>query len=162
MDTDYQAGYSGLRYAVQKGVGVVVMEPLKGGRLAKNLPPEMQAVFDAQPEGWTPAEWALRYVWNEPGVSLLLSGMNDPTQLEENLRVADRGLREGILTTLMSEDGVYRPNRRRTDRPARSGPSRRSRGRSRRRCASTTPCQAPAPAAPTTGSAARPWPGQPR
>jgi hypothetical protein len=89
MDTDYQAGYSGLRYAAQKGVGVVVMEPLKGGRLAKNLPPEMQAVFDAQSEGWTPAEWALRYVWNEPGVSLLLSGMNDPAQLEENLRVAD-------------------------------------------------------------------------
>ena len=68
---------------------MVVMEPLKGGRLAKNLPPEMQAVFDKRPEGWSPAEWALRYVWNEPGVSLLLSGMNDPAQLEENLRVAD-------------------------------------------------------------------------
>ena len=89
MDTSYQAGYSGLRYAAEKGVGVVVMEPLKGGRLAKNLPPEMQAVFDTRPEGWSPAEWALRYVWNEPGVSLLLSGMNDPAQLEENLRVAD-------------------------------------------------------------------------
>jgi len=89
MDTDHQAGYAGLRYPAEKGVGVVVMEPLKGGRLAKNLPPEMQAVFDARSEGWTPAEWALRYVWNEPGVSLLLSGMNDPAQLEENLRVAD-------------------------------------------------------------------------
>lgn len=88
IDTDYQAGYSGLRYAAGKGLGVVVMEPLKGGRLANNLPPEMHAVFDKRPEGWSPAEWALRYVWNEPGVSLLLSGMNDPAQLQENLRVA--------------------------------------------------------------------------
>ena len=89
MDTNYQAGYSGLRYAAERGLGVVVMEPLKGGRLAKNLPPEMQAVFDKRREGWSPAEWALRYVWNEPGVSTLLSGMNDPAQLQENLRVAD-------------------------------------------------------------------------
>lgn len=89
IDTDYQAGLSGLRYAAAKGLGVVVMEPLKGGRLAKDLPPEMKAVFDNRPEGWSPAEWALRYVWNEPGVSLLLSGMNEPAQLEENLRVAE-------------------------------------------------------------------------
>ena len=88
IDTDYQAGLSGLRYAAGKGLGVVVMEPLKGGRLARNLPPEMKAVFDSRPEGWSPAEWGLRYVWNEPGVSLLLSGMNDSAQLEENLRVA--------------------------------------------------------------------------
>jgi hypothetical protein len=88
-DADYQAGRSGLRYAADKGLGVVVMEPLKGGRLARGLPPGMQAVFDGRPEGWSPAEWALRYVWNEPGVSLLLSGMNDPAQLEENLRVAE-------------------------------------------------------------------------
>ena len=67
MDTDYQAGFAGLRYAAKKGIGVVVMEPLKGGRLAKNLPPEMKAVFDKRPEGWSPAEWALRYVWNEAG-----------------------------------------------------------------------------------------------
>jgi predicted aldo/keto reductase-like oxidoreductase len=98
MDTDYQAGYSGLRYAAEKGLGVVVMEPLKGGRLANNLPPEMKAVFDGQPEGWSPAEWALRYVWNEPGVSLLLSGMNDSGQLKENLRVAEAA-EPGVLTS---------------------------------------------------------------
>lgn len=89
MDTGFQAGYSGLRYAADKGIGVVVMEPLKGGRLAKNLPPEMQNIFDRRPEGWSPAEWALRYVWNEPGVSTVLSGMNDQAQLDENLRIAD-------------------------------------------------------------------------
>jgi len=88
MDMDYQAGQSGLRYAADKGIGVVVMEPLKGGRLAKDLPPEMKAVFDGRPEGWSPAEWALRFVWNDKGVSLLLSGMNDEAQLEENIRVA--------------------------------------------------------------------------
>jgi uncharacterized protein len=97
MDTDYQAGYSGLQYAAKKGVGVVVMEPLKGGRLSKNLPPEMQAVFDNRSEGWSPAEWALRYVWNESGVSLLLSGMNDAAQLDENLRVAGQA-EPGALT----------------------------------------------------------------
>ena len=97
IDTDYQAGLSGLRYAAAKGLGVVVMEPLKGGRLAGNLPPEMKAVFDDRPEGWSPAEWALRYVWNEPGVSLLLSGMNDTAQLEENLRVAEEAGPEKLL-----------------------------------------------------------------
>jgi uncharacterized protein len=88
MDTGFQAGIDGLRYAAGKGLGVVVMEPLKGGRLAKDLPPEMKAVFDARPEGWSPAEWALRYAWNEPGVSMLLSGMNEQGQLDENIRVA--------------------------------------------------------------------------
>ncbi|MDP2790958.1 MAG: aldo/keto reductase [Rectinemataceae bacterium] len=102
IDTDYQAGISGLRYAAEKGLGVVVMEPLKGGRLANKVPPEMQAVFDARPEGWSPAEWALRYVWNEPGVSLLLSGMGEKTQLEENLRVAGEAT-AGAMTAEMLE-----------------------------------------------------------
>ncbi|HWR10574.1 MAG TPA: aldo/keto reductase [Rectinemataceae bacterium] len=89
IDADYQAGYSGLRYAAEKGLGVVVMEPLKGGRLAGNLPPGMKEVFEKRPEAWSPAEWGLRYVWNEPGVSLLLSGMGDVAQLRENLRTAE-------------------------------------------------------------------------
>jgi predicted aldo/keto reductase-like oxidoreductase len=57
----------------------------------------MKAVFDGRSEGWTPAEWALRYVWNEAGVSLLLSGMNDGAQLAENLRVAD-AVEPGAMT----------------------------------------------------------------
>jgi len=89
MDTDFQACYSGLRYAAEKGIGVVVMEPLKGGKLARNLPPVMQEVFDKRPEKWRAAEWALRYVWNDPGVSLLLSGMNEMSQVEENIRIAN-------------------------------------------------------------------------
>jgi predicted aldo/keto reductase-like oxidoreductase len=98
MDTEFQAGYAGLRYAADKGMGVVVMEPLKGGKLGHDLPAEMQAVFDERSEGWTPAEWALRYVLNEPGVSLLLSGMNTMEQLTENLRVAAEATENALST----------------------------------------------------------------
>ena len=89
MDVDYQAGYSGLRYAADKGVGVVVMEPLKGGKLADKAPEQLREVFSAADETRTPAEWALRYVWDEPGVSVVLSGMNTMEQLAENLAVAE-------------------------------------------------------------------------
>lgn len=96
MDIDYQAGRAGLLHAAEKGLGVIVMEPLKGGRLAVNLPPEMQAVFDERPEHWSAAEWALRYIWNEPGVGLLLSGMNAQSQLHENLRVAEEAREDSL------------------------------------------------------------------
>jgi predicted aldo/keto reductase-like oxidoreductase len=92
LDVGNQAGRSGLRHAAEKGLGVIVMEPLRGGRLAAGLPPQMKAVFDARAEGWSPAEWALRFVWDEPGVGLLLSGMGEASQLEENLRVAESAL----------------------------------------------------------------------
>lgn len=76
MDVDFQAGYKGLKYAADKGIGVVVMEPLKGGKLGQKLPEEMMTVFNSSEIKRTPAEWALRYVWNQPEVSALLSGMN--------------------------------------------------------------------------------------
>ena len=97
MDVDYQAGTAGLRYAADKGVGIVVMEPLKGGKLAAKLPDEVTRIFDAAPEKRTAAEWALRFVWNEPGVSLALSGMNTMEQVVENLAIAGRGA-AGSLT----------------------------------------------------------------
>ena len=97
MDVDYQAGHAGLRYAADRGVGVVVMEPVKGGKLAANLPAEAQGVFDRAAEKRTPAEWALRYVWNEPGVSMALSGMSTMQQVEDNLAAAGHGL-AGSLT----------------------------------------------------------------
>jgi uncharacterized protein len=92
MDTGFQAGYKGLKYAADKGIGLVVMEPLKGGRLAQNLPPEMISVFNESKIKMSPAEWALRFVWNETGVSSLLSGMNSMEQVVENLSVADAGI----------------------------------------------------------------------
>jgi hypothetical protein len=104
MDVDYQAGQAGLRYAADKGVGVVVMEPVKGGKLAANLPPEAMRIFDTAPMERTPAEWALRFVWNEPGVSLALSGMSSMEQVVENLAIAEQGV-VGSLTA--AETALY-------------------------------------------------------
>lgn len=89
MDTENQAGTEGLRYAAAKGVAVVVMEPLLGGRLA--APPHAAAdVFRASGKGWTPAEWALQWVWDQPQVSTALSGMKALAEVVENLRAAER------------------------------------------------------------------------
>jgi len=96
MDIDFQAGYKGLKYAADKGIGVVVMEPLKGGKLARKLPEEMMSVFNSSVIKRTPAEWALRYVWNEAGVSSLLSGMNSFEQVEENIRIANKGIANSL------------------------------------------------------------------
>jgi uncharacterized protein len=95
-DTEFQAGYAGLRHAADKGMGVVVMEPLKGGKLADRMPEQLRAVFDERPEGWTPADWALRYVWNEPGVSMLLSGMSTMEQVVANVAEANAGVASSL------------------------------------------------------------------
>jgi uncharacterized protein len=96
MDIDFQAGYKGLRYAADKGIGIVVMEPLKGGKLAQKLPPEMMSVFSESGIKQSPAELALRFVWNDKNVSSLLSGMNRMEQVEENIRVAGSGLSDSL------------------------------------------------------------------
>jgi hypothetical protein len=89
LDQEHQAGSEGLKYAASKGLGVIVMEPLRGGLLAASpQPPAIEALWrEAQPPR-TPAEWALRWVWNHPEVTVALSGMNDEAQVEENLRIA--------------------------------------------------------------------------
>jgi hypothetical protein len=97
MDTEVQAGRAGLRYAAERGMGVVVMEPIKGGRLAGRVPAEVQAIWDQAGVRHTPAEWALRFVWDDSDVSLLLSGMSTMEQVEENVRVAEQGI-PGSLT----------------------------------------------------------------
>ena len=96
MDEDYQAGRKGLELAAGKGLGVIVMEPVRGGALAANVPPQVQAVWDEAPTKRTPAAWALDWVWNHPEVSFLLSGMSTMEQVEENLRLADQA-RPGML-----------------------------------------------------------------
>jgi predicted aldo/keto reductase-like oxidoreductase len=96
MDINFQAGYKGLKYATEKGIGIVVMEPLKGGKLARNLPQEMMAVIDTFPVKKSPADWALRFVLNEPGVSSVLSGMNSMEQVVENIRIAEEGIPDSI------------------------------------------------------------------
>jgi uncharacterized protein len=89
MDIENQAGVKGLRYAAGKGMAVVIMEPLLGGRLAVQPPAEVQAVWDQAPVQHKPADWALQWLWNQPEVSLVLSGMSTMQQVEENLASAD-------------------------------------------------------------------------
>jgi predicted aldo/keto reductase-like oxidoreductase len=90
VDVDYQAGMKGLKYAASKGLAVVVMEPIQGGNLSVKPSEEIQAIWDEAEIQRTPAEWALQWVWNQPEVSLALSGMSTMKQVVENVRSASR------------------------------------------------------------------------
>ena len=88
MDEHSQAGLKGLQRAGELGIPVIIMEPLRGGRLTHGLPASAKEVFaDAEPRR-SPADWALRWIWNHPEVTCILSGMNAMEQIEENCRVA--------------------------------------------------------------------------
>lgn len=89
MDEHYQAGTKGLNYAASKGLAVVVMEPIAGGRLAITPPKEIQESWDRTDVKRTPAEWALQWVWNHPEVSVVLSGMSTYEQVKQNVESAE-------------------------------------------------------------------------
>ena len=89
LDENCQAGTEGLQYAAAMGLGVIVMEPLRGGSLASVVPPAAETIWNEAKVRRTPAEWALRWVWNRPEVTVVLSGMNDEAQIRENLLIAD-------------------------------------------------------------------------
>ena len=88
MDENSQAGRRGLQYAASKGLPVIIMEPLRGGKLVNNLPEEAKKLFDAHPVKHTPAGWALRWLWNQPEVTCVLSGMNSREMVEDNVKTA--------------------------------------------------------------------------
>jgi predicted aldo/keto reductase-like oxidoreductase len=98
LDEEYQAGTRGLKYAADKGLAVIVMEPLRGGLLAgragqrvgRGLPPTIQALWDSAAVRRKPAEWAFQWLWNKPEVSLVLSGMSTLEQVKENISSANR------------------------------------------------------------------------
>ena len=96
MDEHSQAGIDGLNYAHEKGLPVIIMEPLRGGRLAGGLPRDARKEFEAVRADRSPAEWGLRWIWNHPQVTVVLSGMNDVAQVEENCRVASESLPDSL------------------------------------------------------------------
>lgn len=88
LDEKIQAGTEGMQYAAAKGLAVMIMEPLRGGNLAGRVPESIRKIWDEAPAKRTPAEWGLRWVWDHPEVTVVLSGMNDEAHIDENLRVA--------------------------------------------------------------------------
>ena len=87
-DEHTQAGRKGLYHAHEKGIPVMIMEPLRGGRLVNNLPAEAKDIFAKHPVQHTPAQWAFRWLYNQPEISVVLSGMNSDEMVDDNIRTA--------------------------------------------------------------------------
>ena len=89
LDENSQAGVTGLRRAAEKGLPVIIMEPLRGGRLTGGLPAAARHVLEHAEGGHTPAQWAFQWLWNQPEVTCVLSGMNSLEMVRENVATAD-------------------------------------------------------------------------
>ena len=102
VDEHSQAGVAGLKAAAARGIPVVIMEPLRGGKLVGRLPEQAKRLIARDPRGWSPAEWGLRWLWNQPEVTVVLSGMNSLEMVEENVRTASDA-RAGEFTAAEEE-----------------------------------------------------------
>lgn len=111
MDKDIQAGVKGLKYLKEKGLDVIIMEPLKGGRLTDKVPASVQSLFDSSSIKRSPANWGLSWVSNFSEVSLILSGMSNISQLDENLEIINEAepnfLSEEELTIINKASKIY-------------------------------------------------------
>ena len=88
MDEHSQAGKRGLKYAHQKGLAVMIMEPLRGGKLVHRLPEKALNIFKTYKKSYTPAQWSFKWLWNQPEVTVVLSGMNSMDVVNENIATA--------------------------------------------------------------------------
>lgn len=88
VDEHTQAGKAGVHATAQKGIPVMIMEPLRGGKLVDLLPEKAKQKIADDPHGWSPAEWAFRWLWDQEDVTCVLSGMNSIEMIDENCRVA--------------------------------------------------------------------------
>ena len=90
LDEHTQAGVTGLKAAAARGIPVIIMEPLRGGKLVDRLPEQAKKLMAAHERGWSPAEWGLNWLWDQPEVTVVLSGMNSLAMVEQNVRTASR------------------------------------------------------------------------
>ncbi len=111
IDENYQAGKAGLIRARELGIGIVIMEPLRGGALANQSPDKVKELFDTYPEKRSSAYWALRFVMNHEGVSTVLSGMNVNEHIKENINVAsitsENSMNQDELNVIEGAKAVY-------------------------------------------------------
>ena len=101
LDEEYQAGTEGLLYAASKDLGVVIMEPLRGGSLVNNLPNKISEIIDNASSKKSAAAWGFKFLYNNPNISVVLSGMSNLEQIKENLQIADR---EGIALSITKDE----------------------------------------------------------
>jgi predicted aldo/keto reductase-like oxidoreductase len=97
LDTDYQAGRRGLALAAERGLGIAIMETFRGGFLINCMPEDLQTILRAVRPGWSLSDWGLRWLWDQPSIHVVLSGMSAPDQLDDNMRIAG-SCRGGDLT----------------------------------------------------------------
>ena len=96
MDVNNQAGRKGVEYAAAKGLAIIIMEPIRGGKLACP-PPVVSKIMEEMKPQRSPAHWALQWVWNQPEISVVLSGMSTMEQVVQNVSYAEQS-GPGILT----------------------------------------------------------------
>src|SRR6056297_720542 len=111
LDRVKKAGEEGLNYAADKGLGIIVMEPLRGGKLTKKVPDDINEIWESSGRDWSPAQWAFKFVWNNPKVHLVLSGMNEIKHIDENIKTAENtppnSLTEEDLKTIEKAEKIY-------------------------------------------------------